>query len=134
MKSFERFGFGLGIVCAIHCVLTPIAIAALPLLSVSWSFPEYVEWGLSGAMVLVAAVGAWRTYGDCGSFLRASAYPIAVLLMGVGMWMGHEGWAGRIVTSLGAIGMSVLILRQARHLAKGHDCVSHESVETTGQG
>ena len=134
MKSFERFGFGLGIVCAVHCMLTPILIAVFPLMSMSWSFPEYIEWGMFGTIVIVAIVGSWRTFITCGSRFRAAAYPVVIICMGIGMWMGHEDWLGRIITSIGALGMSALIFRQARHLAKGHDCVSHMAEEAKVQG
>ena len=56
------------LLCAVHCALLPIALAALPALGLAWLDSPWVDWGmvaLALGIALKAHQGGYLVHGHC---------------------------------------------------------------------
>ena len=107
-KTISRYLDTLGALastaCAVHCLLTPLVIAALPLLGVSlWAAP----WLENGAVIFAIALGLsslLHGYSHHRQFRALSLLLAGMVLLITGRWLvGHaaQPWETILVVSGG---------------------------------
>jgi hypothetical protein len=83
LPALDRLGVASSTVCAIHCLATPLVLAALPLVGLQVVLGESFEWafvatGLSvGTLVLVPSFRR----------LHGRLLPLTLFIAGVSLWM-----------------------------------------------
>jgi hypothetical protein len=111
---FDRWAAWLSFACAVHCLLVPVAAAALPLAGASSALLEHpaLELSLSGLVLLGAAFTAvigFRRHRD--------ARLVAIVAGAVAAYgLGHmlTGWPGSVLSVSGALVLAFSSLRSAR--------------------
>jgi hypothetical protein len=83
LPALDRLGVASSTLCAIHCLVTPLAVAALPFLGLQMVPGESVEW-----MFVVTGV-ALGTLALVPSFrkLHGRILPRALFMGGVALWV-----------------------------------------------
>ena len=123
----ERFGAGLGIACAIHCLLTPLLVGFLPLVGLSFLASEAAEFWLLGFVLVTAIGGALWGFRKHRELRVLMSFIGACALMICGVILGEEALMGRILLIAGGILVAIAHLVSARlcrqHHAH-HDCGS----------
>jgi len=110
----DRFGAFLGIACAIHCVVVPLALGVLPSLGLEF----LAEDGVDNVIVLVASVCAaiaawfgWRAHKDMRIVL---AFAASIALLVSAHAVGEEHILGRAISVAGGIGLAISHLWNTR--------------------
>ncbi|HEY6878094.1 MAG TPA: MerC domain-containing protein [Polyangiales bacterium] len=103
-SPLERAASWLSLLCAVHCLVMPLALGALPLLGASSSLQ--LEGALDhalNALVVVSAIGGavwgYRRHHD-GRFVLSTVVGLAVYLAGHA-WEAH--WYGVLAAIAGAL-------------------------------
>jgi hypothetical protein len=60
--AWDYVGVGLSILCAIHCAVTPLLLAALPTWGLSWLADEGVHQWLAGGALAIGGLAFWPGY------------------------------------------------------------------------
>ena len=76
--AFDRAGMSASLVCAVHCALLPLALAAVPALGLAWLDSAWVDW----SMVVLAMGIALRAHRG-GYRLHRRCLPAGVALAGI---------------------------------------------------
>lgn len=56
----DRLGIGIGLLCAVHCLVTPLLLVALPAVVLPLAESPLVEWGLIAVSLLLGIVAIGR--------------------------------------------------------------------------
>jgi hypothetical protein len=128
----ERAAVFLSLLCAVHCLLLPVAMAVLPLLGVGGLlFSEGTELALGAFVVISALLGlAWgyRRHRDA-RFVLATLTGLALYLVGHGF---EHSWLGLLLSVIGALSLaasSFLGMRAAHHCEDEHCAAPHRCVD-----
>ena len=120
-NGIEKVGFYLSIVCAIHCIATPVLITLLPFLGSSFMADHTWEmWFIGGSLVL-AGVILFTDY-----LKHKNLIPMSLLLGTVAvkaleiLWLGHQ--FEFITGSLGAIFIALAYFLNWKYKATICDC------------
>jgi hypothetical protein len=121
-RTLERAATWLSLACAVHCLLMPLAISAMPLLGASGRLADLgpgTEMGLS--VLVVASAGAGIIWG-----YRRHRDARVVLATGAGLLIylvGHayeDSWPGMVLAVLGALTLAASSFLSTR-LSHVHD-------------
>ncbi|MFO0744354.1 MAG: MerC domain-containing protein [Myxococcota bacterium] len=102
----DRFGAFLGIACAIHCIVVPLALGVLPTLGLGFLAHEGVDLAIVATASLAAVVAAWlgwRTHRDARIVLGFVA-SIGLLVLAHAIGESHVG--ARALSVCGGIGLA----------------------------
>lgn len=139
--SAERVATWLSLACAVHCLVMPVAAAALPLAGLSTSAVlggggagaaddgaghGLLELALSGSVL----VGAGLT-GVLGFRRHRDGRVLVVLVLAVALYaLGHlvDGWSGLVASVTGALALAAASFASARLMH------SHTHDESCGHG
>lgn len=141
-KFWDRLGAGASTVCAVHCVLTGVALGLLSSLGFGFFANPALDYAFIGLAVLVGAIALWHGVKRHGSYVPALFYVAGLgfvlaahfedLLHGSGVEHRH----GLVLSLLSAAGglcfvlFHVLNLRLRRCTPGGSDC-RHTPVAST---
>ncbi len=108
----DRFGMGLSLLCAVHCLITPFYFLVFPFLAESHGIEFHL---LMIALVLpVALLTLWRSYKrhNNATPLIFGAIGIVFLLLGVAAIEIYDHattgiWLDRVLTSIGSLSLIV---------------------------
>ena len=78
-NKWDRIGFFLSILCAIHCASMPLLITLLPLLASTFLHNSMLELVLIGSTVSIAGVLILKDYFQ----LHRNLLPLSLLILGV---------------------------------------------------
>lgn len=132
--NLDALGIGASLVCAVHCVLLPLIITALPLLGLEMLENETLEYALLGFSFLVGYTALFRGYHRHHRHIR----PLMLFTFGyVGLLAGHffapEPWEPFMITA-GAgliVWAHLLNLKECRNCKHNHphdhDCKRNPS-------
>lgn len=118
----DRFGAGLSLTCAVHCALSPLLIAALPLAAASWLFDDSFEAAFvcaSIGMALASLAIGFRLHRRRSLFVLLGA---AGALIAVGRCASSPR-AEIVLVSAGALVLSAAHGLNARLCARCRSCV-----------
>lgn len=120
----DRIGATGSMLCAIHCALLPVAIAALPALGVGLLADHRVEAGFiafASLLGVVSLVWGWRRHRHVAA-LRLLLPGLALLWLGLLLPPLHDSrlWHALVMTAGGAL----VGLAHVRNLRLNH-CVLH---------
>ena len=113
--DWDRLGIGLSGLCAVHCLLTPVALSVLPL----WPTLQAVNaWVHPTLLVLILPIvgGALRRARRTGHATTAVLLGFGFLVL-VGAWWGHDIW-GATGERIGTVMGSALLI--AGHVFNWH--------------
>ncbi len=118
-KLVDYLGSVLGVLCAVHCMLTPAIIALLPLsqLAILWS--EDAEHILFGSIAVLATFSAVLSVWKTRSWTLFFAFTISLSMMLIGHHLNenHEAQGfslGLMISVIGGIGLTFCHLRHLR--------------------
>ena len=122
----------LPILCAVHCLVTPVVLAASPLLALGAG----VEWSLLGLTVFLGALAL-----ATGLRAHGSRLPALLIVSGIAVWAGSLlGVPGSVpedvttpVSALVAATGLVWNARLSRHRVPACDFATCESATTDGE-
>ncbi len=117
--NLDALGIGASLVCAVHCVLLPLLITALPLLGLEVLENEKLEYGLLGVSFLVGYTALIRGYRRHHRHVR----PLLLFTGGyVILLLGHffppEGWEPFVI----AIGAGLIVWAHLQNLKECRHC------------
>ena len=107
-------GAGLGILCAIHCLVTPILIAVIPVVGGSWLGDENTELWLIGAAFVLAFGGTFWSIYKHGAYRVAGVFALAAVLVGLGQWAHNHEDLGTALNISGGLALAVVNLMSAK--------------------
>jgi len=118
----DRLGIGLSGLCAVHCLLTPVALSLLPLWPTLQAVNAWVHPTLL-LLILPVVVGAlWRARRT-GHVTTAALLGSGYIIL-VGAWWGHGHW-GPTGERLGTVaGSALLICGHAQNWRRHRTCPS----------
>jgi hypothetical protein len=105
--DWDRVGIGLSGLCALHCLLTPVALSLLPLWPTLQTVNAWVHPTLL-VLMLPVVVGALRRARRTGHIVTATLLGTGFLVL-VGAWWGHDVW-GAVGERLGTVAGSALLI------------------------
>jgi hypothetical protein len=122
----DRLGALASFACAVHCVLTGVAIGFLSVAGLGFLAGPEADIAFLVAAVLIGGLAVWQGYRRHRSFLPASLYVGGLLLVIVGHFVighGDAGHGNRLVTSLlAAVGGLMLVVFHFVNMRLGHRC------------
>jgi len=83
VRSLDRAGASASLVCAVHCAVLPLVLAAVPAIGLAWLDSPWVDW----TMVVVAAFLAWRAH-KAGFVTHRRCLPAGVAAFGLVLIVG----------------------------------------------
>lgn len=125
--TFEKIGVGLSFICAIHCALTPLFIAFLPLVSSKVFHNSTIDAVLLGSSFLI--VGITNLIGFVRHHQKYA--PLVYMLLGFSLILsGHSShvfWLEIGASVIGGclIAYSIFVNTKATHDAKEDCCHQH---------
>ncbi len=126
----DNMGFSLSFLCAIHCLLFPLLIVALPLFGLSFLLDSFYEKLFLTFSLILASISLVLGYLTHKSFKAIKIYFIASAFLLVGMYgLGHSHSAPELLGSVVATEHAHHDHDHAHH--EGH---SHDNVITSGIG
>lgn len=119
-SNVERAASWLSLACAVHCLVMPLALGALPLLGASsWQLDATIDHALTALVIVSALAGSvwgYRRHHEL-RFVVASALGLAVYLVGHSL---EAHWYGVFAAVVGALVLAASAYFGAR---LGHDRV-----------
>jgi len=105
--DWDRLGIGLSGLCALHCLLMPVALSLLPMWSTlqvvhAWVHPTLL------ALMLPVVIGALRRTRHTGHVRTAALLGLGFLTL-VAAWWGHDLW-GAAGERIGTVAGSALLI------------------------
>lgn len=127
----DRLGTGIGIACAVHCLVTPLALGVLPFVGLGWLGDEKTELCFVGAAVLTAIIGGLWGLKQHRAVRVVATFAAAVALVLAGLWLGHESILGRAMTIGGGLTIAITHWFNARLCRSCHHtcCGEHEHLD-----
>lgn len=114
---------GGSLLCAVHCLLAPVALGVAPLLGAHLVVEGTLEAGLIGTALVAGGFSLWRSYGRHGRLGPLAAFSAGAALLAGGhapvpwppLWLGMGGLA-----LAGAQGLDRRLARRAACCDRGH--------------
>lgn len=106
MAGVDRLGTGVGIACALHCLLGAIVPSMLVAVGAGVLLSEAAEWSLIGTAVIVATVAAPLGFRRHRSPWIVAAFALAVALLLAGRLLEDSGMFGTVAAILGGIAVA----------------------------
>ncbi len=119
IRQLDRLAILLSGVCILHCILTPVAIALLPLLTLSIGGDEHFHELMLFIVLPVSTLGlalGWRQHRHAGVLLGGLA--AMALLTFAGTW-GHDNLSHTleaVLTVIGSLALAAVHLLNYRFL------------------
>lgn len=110
----ESVAVSASLLCLIHCVALPIAIAALPALSNSLDFPSWTHAALLALAMPLSLSALIVGYDQHGAVLPAVIGAAGLGLMAMGLFMAESRTAETGLTVIGTVLVAVAHLRNWR--------------------
>ncbi len=118
INRWDRVGIILSTTCIIHCLLTPIAIIAIPTLANLGASEELVHLLFAIFAIPVAAISLWHGYRQHGG-RQPIFYAISgISLLWIAMELHEPHWMESIVTGIG--GILIITAHLLNHRLKRH--------------
>jgi hypothetical protein len=105
--DWDRLGIGLSGLCALHCLLMPVALSVLPLWPALQALHAWVHPALLLLMLPVLGGALHRARGT-GHVTTAVLLGLGFLVL-VGAWWGHDTW-GAVGERIGTVTGSALLI------------------------
>mgnify|MGYP000111975664 FL=1 len=103
MNRWDRIGIILSVTCMIHCLLTPVAIIAIPAMAKLGASEESLHLFFAIFAIPVAVISLWRGYRQ-HKVKRPALYAVfGIALLWIAMSLHEPHWLESVVTGLGAI-------------------------------
>lgn len=122
----DRLGALASLACAIHCLLTGVALGFLSVAGLGFLGSSEADVGFIMATVAIGGLAVWQGYRRHRSWLPMSLYVGGLLLVVIGHFVvghRHAGPDNRLVTSLlAASGGLILVVFHIVNLRLGHRC------------
>ena len=151
-KILDRIGAFLGFLCAIHCMITPLALTILPLAGVQYLWSSEGEFWIIGSLFFFALLSAgfavwWRrSWEVLWGFLISLSFVLSGYYLNHNLSQVHgdtgrhlenhlehiqhqSSTLGIILSLLGGIGLITFHLRSLRHKPE-HTCCHNDSLQT----
>ena len=126
---WDRLGIGLSGLCAVHCLLTSIVLATLPLWSIAFTLDAWVHPVFAALLIPTTLLALRRAVRHGHPRSVAVSMAAGLILVLIALAAGHGGGAGAWteagITTLG----SILLISGHWHNWRGctHDEVGHGS-------
>ena len=111
----DHTGATASFLCAIHCAVMPLLVAALPLLGLSFLASEPVEWILLACSAILGTIALFVGYRQhrAGWIFGALALALALLIGGrIAEKGGIEGWGTAFMVAGGLAMMSAHLINR----------------------
>jgi carbon starvation protein CstA len=119
---WDRLGIAMSVVCLVHCLMLPLAIAALPLVAAQWLEANTFHTAMALALVpvaLFAAVPGLRMHGRVSVGVAMAA---GLSLLSTAAFAGERLLSQEWVTGLTVVGGTILVTAHAVNLALCRSC------------
>lgn len=122
-KHLHKFGASLSLLCAIHCLVTPLAITFLPMAGGSLFKNEAFEWAMITASAVLAAFLLSRDYWKT----HKKALSLYIFGLGISILVGSHltKTPHYIISSLGGLLIFIAFITNYLHTHSAHDCANH---------
>jgi len=100
----DRIGISAASLCALHCILLPILLPALPLLGLSFLADHRWEHAF---LIVSAIIGCIALFSGFKQYHR-KLYPIYLLLLGIGIYWQKHDFSEQIQPFIIVIGASLI--------------------------
>jgi hypothetical protein len=119
---WDRLGIAMSVVCVVHCLMLPVAIAALPLVAAQWLQASTFHSAMALALVpvaLLAAVPGLRMHGrlSVGLAMAAGLSLLSTAAFAGERWLSHE-----VAIGLTVAGGTILVTAHAVNLVLCRTC------------
>jgi|GEM_PF-1405654 len=105
VKKLSSWSMGLSLLCAIHCMATPVFVAAVSLMGLSFLADPFWEAAILGGSALIALLALVTSYPDHQKILPFVIFGGGVLVVAVGL-LFHIHW----IISTGSMMSAVALL------------------------
>jgi MerC mercury resistance protein len=78
VQNFDRAGISASLLCAVHCALLPLLLAAIPALGLAWLDSPFVDWSMFG---IAACIALWAHRH--GFVVHGRCFPAGLALLGL---------------------------------------------------
>jgi hypothetical protein len=83
LPALDRLGVASSTLCAVHCLVTPLAMAALPFLGLEAALGESLEWGFVATGLAVGTLTLVPSFRR----LHRRLLPLALFIAGMSLWV-----------------------------------------------
>jgi len=114
----DKFGITAASLCALHCILLPVLLPALPLLGLSFLADhawEHVFLLVTAVLGSIALLSGYKRY-------HRRLYPFYLLLMGVGIYWQKHDFSAEVQPFIIFIGTSLIIAAHFINLRLCNSC------------
>jgi hypothetical protein len=119
---WDRLGIGMSVVCLVHCMVLPFAIAALPLVAAQWLQTGIFHGVMAVALMLVAFFAIVPGLGLHGRFSVATAMVAGLSLLSTAAFAGERLLSREWEIGLTLAGGAILVMAHAVNLALCRAC------------
>lgn len=117
--NLDALGIGASLVCAVHCVLLPLVITALPLLGLEVLENEKLEYALLAFSFMVGYSALFRGYRKHHRHIK----PLVLFTVGyaallAGHFLSPESWEPSII----AAGAGLIVWAHLRNIKECRSC------------
>lgn len=120
--QWDRWGLWLSSLCAIHCLLTPLLVLALPVLG-GFFEQEWVHLGMAFFVVPVGLIAFWSGYKHHRQIRVLSLGVVGLTLVGLASVLPHEMVEIQELDVVTIMGSICLI---AAHIVNRRACFCHQ--------
>ena len=119
---WDRLGIGMSVVCLVHCMVLPFAIAALPLVAAQWLQTGIFHGVMALALMLVAFLAIAPGLRLHGRFSVAAAMAAGLSLLSTAAFAGERLLSREWEIGLTLAGGAILVVAHAVNLALCRAC------------
>jgi len=121
----ERLGMWASVLCAIHCMATPLLLIGAPAIGSAFTDVPMLEAGLLGFSVLTAAWVLGQDYWK----LHRNVWPLLIAVVGIGLLISGHDHDGEPLHSVamgaGGLLMALAFWRNYQLRKHAHSCSLH---------
>lgn len=113
VSNLSKFGGWISLLCAAHCMMSPILLGLIPVIHAESPLVEQIETGLIVVSILIGVIAVAAGYREHRRRSVVTLLVVSLLLLAASRLLGVEAWEAPLVVG-GAVLMAVTQFRNFR--------------------